>query len=550
MSDQVTSIDVPGGSATWLITGLETGNRYFVRVRAVNDDGESGWTPIYSFILGTKPVAPTTWSDSTTGVIGDDLYLYWLHNSEDGSAQSNAEVELTINGETSVVKPTHMATDGLPSYYIFNSIIVTTETLVDDQDIEILDSEGDQILGKRFSTYPEGAVIEWRVRTQGILPDTWSEWSTARTMIVYAQPVINLYVGNNEERNDQLRELTRYPLRIHGDVYPATQKALAYNVSIIANEAYETTDYSGRRMNVRDQEAVYQKYIPAEGNSFDLVLTAGDVNLDSEITYTVRVTAGMDSSLTAESYWTFTARWDTDTLVPDAEVTINTDTLTAYIRPFCDNEDGDLVDDVLLSVYRLEYDGRLTELATGLENGDITIVDPHPSLNYARYRVVARIESTGEIGFRNIPAQYVGETGIVIQWDDEWQSFTTNDGEFEDEFATAVHTGSMLKLPYNIEISDSNSIDVALNEYIGRAHPVSYYGTQLGIKGDWNAVIPRDDIETLYALRRLAIYRGDVYVREPSGVGYWANISVSFSKRYSDMTIPVTLNVVRVEGGI
>ena len=303
-------------------------------------------------------------------------------------------------------------------------------------------------------------------------------------------------------------------------------------------------------MNVRDQEAVYQKYIPAEGNSFDLVLTAGDVNLDSEITYTVRVTAGMDSSLTAESYWTFTARWDTDTLVPDAEVTINTDTLTAYIRPFCDNEDGDLVDDVLLSVYRLEYDGRLTELATGLENGDITIVDPHPSLNYARYRVVARIESTGEIGFRNIPAQYVGETGIVIQWDDEWQSFTTNDGEFEDEFATAVHTGSMLKLPYNIEISDSNSIDVALNEYIGRAHPVSYYGTQLGIKGDWNAVIPRDDIETLYALRRLAIYRGDVYVREPSGVGYWANISVSFSKRYSDMTIPVTLNVVRVEGGI
>lgn len=550
VSDQVTSIDVPGGSATWLITGLETGNRYFVRVRAVNDDGESGWTPIYSFILGTKPVAPTTWSDSTTGVIGDDLYLYWLHNSEDGSAQSNAEVELTINGETSVVKPTHMATDGLPSYYIFNSIIVTTETLVDDQDIEILDSEGDQILGKRFSTYPEGAVIEWRVRTQGILPDTWSEWSTARTMIVYAQPVINLYVGNNEERNDQLRELTRYPLRIHGDVYPATQKALAYNVSIIANEAYETTDYSGRRMNVRDQEAVYQKYIPAEGNSFDLVLTAGDVNLDSEITYTVRVTAGMDSSLTAESYWTFTARWDTDTLVPDAEVTINTDTLTAYIRPFCDNEDGDLVDDVLLSVYRLEYDGRLTELATGLENGDITIVDPHPSLNYARYRVVARIESTGEIGFRNIPAQYVGETGIVIQWDDEWQSFTTNDGEFEDEFATAVHTGSMLKLPYNIEISDSNSIDVALNEYIGRAHPVSYYGTQLGIKGDWNAVIPRDDIETLYALRRLAIYRGDVYVREPSGVGYWANISVSFSKRYSDMTIPVTLNIVRVEGGI
>ena len=91
---------------------------------------------------------------------------------------------------------------------------------------------------------------------------------------------------------------------------------------------------------------------------------------------------------------------------------------------------------------------------------------------------------------------------------------------------------------------------MALNEYIGRSHPVSYYGTQLGVKGNWSAVIPRDDMETLYALRRLAIYRGDVYVREPSGVGYWANISVSFSKRYSEMTIPVSLSVTRVEGGI
>ena len=93
-------------------------------------------------------------------------------------------------------------------------------------------------------------------------------------------------------------------------------------------------------------------------------------------------------------------------------------------------------------------------------------------------------------------------------------------------------------------------MDVALNEYIGRAHPVSYYGTQLGVKGSWQGTIRRDDIETIYGLRRLAVYRGDVYVREPSGVGYWANVNVSFSKRYNEMVIPVTLNVTRVEGGI
>lgn len=43
---------------------------------------------------------------------------------------------------------------------------------------------------------------------------------------------------------------------------------------------------------------------------------------------------------------------------------------------------------------------------------------------------------------------------------------------------------------------------------------------------------------------------GDVYVREPSGSGYWANISVSFTQTHCELTIPVTLNITRVEGGV
>jgi hypothetical protein len=62
-------------------------------------------------------------------------------------------------------------------------------------------------------------------------------------------------------------------------------------------------------------------------------------------------------------------------------------------------------------------------------------------------------------------------------------------------------------------------------------------------------VIPKSDKETLYALRRLSNWMGNVYVREPSGSGYWANIKVSFSQKHRDLVIPVTLNVSRVEGG-
>ena len=86
-------------------------------------------------------------------------------------------------------------------------------------------------------------------------------------------------------------------------------------------------------------------------------------------------------------------------------------------------------------------------------------------------------------------------------------------------------------------------------KYIGREHPVTYYGTQLGVSSSWNMVIEKSDKETLYALRRLSRWMGDVYVREPSGSGYWANIIVAYSQKHCDKTIPVSFDVIRVEGG-
>jgi hypothetical protein len=168
-------------------------------------------------------------------------------------------------------------------------------------------------------------------------------------------------------------------------------------------------------------------------------------------------------------------------------------------------------------------------------------------LDFARYRIVAIDDSTGAISYTDIPGYPIGIKSVIIQWDETWGNFQTTSEEPLQEISWA---GSMLKLPYNIDVSDSNSMDVSLIEYVGRSHPVSYYGTQLGIKSTWNVEIIKSDKDTLYGLRRLAIYTGDVYVREPSGTGYWANISVSFGQKHCEMTIPVTLTITRVEGGV
>ena len=175
------------------------------------------------------------------------------------------------------------------------------------------------------------------------------------------------------------------------------------------------------------------------------------------------------------------------------------------------------------------------------------VTDPHPSLDYARYRIVAISDDTGAVNYADIPGYVVGEKSVVIQWDESWSEF---DARGEDIYEAPAWSGSMVKLPYNIDVSDSNTSDVSLVKYIGRTRPVSYYGTQIESTSTWNVDIAKEDKNTLYALRRLAMWMGDVYVREPSGSGYWANISISFSQTHCETVIPVTINITRVEGGI
>ena len=77
-------------------SGLESGTEYFFRVRAVNSKGASAWSGIKSVVIGKTPAAPTTWSSTTTAIRGESLTLYWVHNAEDGSSQTYAELELYI----------------------------------------------------------------------------------------------------------------------------------------------------------------------------------------------------------------------------------------------------------------------------------------------------------------------------------------------------------------------------------------------------------------------------------------------------------------------
>lgn len=618
----------------FIIEGLEPGNEYFFRVRAAKGDQTSAWTEIKSIILGEKPSPPTTWSSTTTVIVGEELNLYWIHNSLDGSSQTYAILELDITDREK------------QTISIKNS---TDEDEKDKTSVYSIDT----------SKFSEGCKIKWRVKTRGITTE-YSDYSIERTVDVYAPPSLSLTV--KDSNNNSVDVLESFPLNITGIPGPDTQHAIGYYLTISSNDLYETIDNIGNPVIVNKGDAVYSKYFDIYNEDLSVQISAGDVNLDNNINYTIHCTVSMDSGLTAEATSEFSVSWIDDEYDVNAEVSVDTETITTSIRPYCEDvtlicqdvilrpdkyelgtatyeiedvdnvytstgeivymgstgrglyycivyydtngnsiepeyrnvtlnngtfdttsyilnpayiedvytstgekvligrymngtviryctvEKRELVENVKLSVYRREFDGSFTELGTGIDNLKQTfITDPHPALDYARYRIVAISERTGAISYSDLPGIPVGEKGVIIQWDEQWSTFDVSNS---DRMSEAPWSGSLLRLLYNVDVSDNNSPDVSLVDYIGRKRPVSYYGTKIGESSSWNVEIDKRDEETLYAIRRLALWMGDVYVREPSGTGYWANISVSYSQKHCDVTIPVSFNITRVEGGM
>lgn len=649
--------------------GLESGEQYFFRLRVIDENGNaSSWSEISEIVIGEKPSAPTTWSSTTTVIVGEELTLFWVHNTLDNSSQKYAELELTIDGiKLSPTITIKNVTDDDEKDKTSKCFINTTTGVVSW-------TEDD---GEHTYTIPntliEGVKIQWRVRTAGITNE-YSDWSVQRTIDLYAPPTLELRLlgvktSTDEsgeiiyEPGDQFSVLSTFPFYVYGLAGPKTQTPIGFHVAITANESYVATDQVGNEQTINQNGEVYSKYFDIT-DSLLVEFSPGNIDLQNGISYTVTCTVTMNSGLTTSASKTFTVSWTETTYSPNAVISYDKEKYVTHIQPYCEkhtnawykvsensgsyivsteridenkledvytttdervltglnskgrfiyycivymNSNGDpidplyytvtesngvytksssrltsssisraltttgeeilvgklsdsdpflfsvvdeteLVDGITLSVYRREFDGSFTEITTGINNVKQTsTTDPHPSLDYARYRIVAIENSTGAVSYYDVPGFPINEPGAIIQWDEAWSTF---DADPDSELAQPPWTGSLLRLMYNVDVSDSNSPDVALVSYIGRKRPVSYYGTQIGEKQSWSVEIPKDDKETLYGLRRLETWMGDVYVRESSGSGFWANVAVSFSQNHGDVTIPVSISITRVEGGV
>lgn len=523
-----------------LILGIELGHEYFFRVGSVNSKGQSlNWTAIKSVTLGTKPAPPTTWSNTTSCVVGEDLNLYWVHNSTDGSIERYGRIYFSLTDSRHPEIPPME----------FYKVIENTKP-EDEKDrtsvYKINTSDPD------WSTLGAGFVLRYKVQTAGVTSE-YSDWSIEREINVYEKPEVTLDILNSQQQS--VDEVNTFPFYFSVQATPPEQTPITYYVEVISNKSYQTVDDVGKVKMVNIGDKIYQRYYDPQINPwrFMVEMTPANIDLENEVDYTVNITVAMNSGLIATTTKTFMVYFNDMYYDVFGDVVFNKETLEATIHPYCYQYDDDrnpsLVENCTLAVYRKEYDGSFLEIASGIPNEEnMWVTDPHPSLDYARYRVVSRTNDTGAISYADIPSVKVGITSIIIQWAEEWIPFQTNDdgeGLVEPSWA-----GSVLVLPYNIDISEERGVEVSLVDYAGRKRPVSYYGSHLGESATWSAEIPKEDKETLYAIRRLSTWSGDVYVREPSGTGYWAAMSVSYNVKYSELVVPVTFTIRRVEGGI
>ena len=542
---------------SYVLTGVPTGD-YYIRVYSANKSGQSEGSEIQykslkSFVTGKEPASPTTWSNITTANIGEPITLYWVHNSEDNSVLKSSKVEISYNGETETLFIDSNAFEYTSEY----GLVFTAPAYDRDEDAT-------RYCHIDTSNCSAGNTIKWKVWTAGAAVDENGDLkycknpSVERTIELYDAPNLSTYILGSSS-DGPIDTVTSFPFKVKMEVNETrNQTPVSYHLAIVTNNSYEIIDDTGNIVIVPKSTQVYSKYIDInttlegvlieqDGRSVTVEISAGDCDLLADNPYTITATVAMSSGLRDDdSIENFYVEWDTTVPIPGGNVTVDTDALTAVITPVPYDSEGNILmaDDYEFIVYRREVDGTFVKIGDVLEYNE-SAIDKHPALDYARYRIVARSKVTGEVAYNDLPSEYIGDGSLVIEWAERQQIYEPTNG---DIYVPSSSSGSLLKLPYNLDVSNSYSNDTTLVKYVGRDYPVDYHGTQKDFSATYNTDIIATDAATLYAIRRLANWRGKVYVREPSGVGYWAVVTVSYNIKHMAVVIPVTISATRVEG--
>lgn len=498
-------------AAAWNISGLSTGQTWYVRVRLIATTEQGATYGAYSDMqeidLSSAPLVPVlSLSDS---VITDEgsVTASWTYATTDTTPQVMAEIA-TVNGSTYTKLP----------YVIQTAQYVTLDAH------ELGWQTGDTYLLAVNTTSGSGHESGW----SDPVPITIADPPTC-TISDTSLSTVN--VSTTDESGTTVTQavtaLTTMPLLITvtgaGDTDITT-------VVIERADAYHVDRPDESDLNGFEGETVA---IHSQVGSMTIAITNDDLlgRLDDGAWYRIIATVQDGLGQSAEDVLEFQVIWSHQAAAPTASVTIDMNTLAAILTPVAPQgyASGDVCD-----IYRLSAD-RPQLIIEGATFGT-SYVDPYPAIGeFGGHRFVTRTANGDYITSADTFAWI--DTG---EDEGDYLDFDNNIIDFED---------GQIELEYNIDLSHSWTKQFKETKYMGGS-----------IQGDWNKGVSRTssltveaavdtDQELIQAMRRLATSPSICHIRTKDGSSYAADIQVSekYAQSTAHMIVVFDLKITRID---
>lgn len=538
---------VYGGHATIDVQG-NSGNIHF-RIRTYSPEINgivypSGWSDTVTHKFGSKPLPPTIWNTKPYAYIGVDTHirLYVMHNSADNTVATKMFAWGAFAED--MADDLHMLTPAGGAKAEDYMVSKDGNTFWYDVDISHIKEECPFLW--------IAATSDGIERSDDIDSNPYCE---PIRVDIYKKPELSIIITNVvPDSQEDVPIVDSFPIQYETNItMGADHTVTAYKVMVVANEPYETTMVDGHVKHIRAGDSLYEKYIFKNTNLYEQ-LNASEISLENGITYTMHIIATLSTSASCEAEYVFKTKYELTHVQVMASMFLNKDDMSMSINPLVRSVGTDswvVLTDYALGIYRINDDGTMVTIAENVPSREsIYITDPHPNLRDACYRITATPTKgkSNKVEFYDTAPYPVNCSDIILQWDEVYyDTYIIKDVNNLNRNKSV--SGSILRLPFNIDVSESTNLETNLVNYVGRKDPVAYFGTHTGYTAQWSAEIPKSDIETIKMLRRLQVYMGNVYVREPSGTGYWAMVKVTFPVNHCALTVNVSLDITRVEGG-
>lgn len=541
-------------ASEWTIAGLETGKRWYIRVRLVDGSGDSAiygpWSAMAVIDLSSAPTIPTLTLSSGIIPTGGSVSAYWAYVSTDGTNQAYAEItEATVDGngvQYGVYALTEDQTvDNDKTYYELTGGVYVPQTPVGTEDPEAL---GWYEIVPAIIAHTETAQhitlyaddLGWNqnethylavkvVSGSGRVSDDWSD----PVPVTIAEPLTatistTSLVSTTETVDGQTRTfnaLTAMPMTVTvlgaGDGGTTTlviERAEDYHID--RPDGTDFNGYEGETIFVLAQTGEAQITIDR-----DALLGSLDDGAPYRIVATVEDGLGQAATVTKD----FEVAWSHQAI--DPEGTVSMSGTVALITP---TEPVGFVAGDTVDIYRLSADRPELIVEGGIMG--TTYVDPYPAIGqYGGHRIV----------YKTLDGDYITPSNDIA-----WLDFTADDGDNLDvDYAIINFAGEEIHLKLNQEVSNAWTKDFKETRYLGGS-----------VQGDWNKgysrtgtvnglVVTLDDPNTIRQFKLLATWDGICHMRTPDGSSYACDIQVSDDMSYNSAGkgYTMTLNITRVE---